>query len=227
MNVVVLFRTISPPISNRILQYTQIRKRSKQFKTRLHRKKVRLHNFCLEMSSSCLFFLFTISSAQADTEEEQAAKDKPAEEEEEIPEPEDVNPITVFCCHSYSFAIILSKSQPVIREECRESSKCASLTKHFEHCQEKVHAGHGFKGEDCVEEMCVFLTFIDQLHSFFGLMGIYSRCKSPFISSKCLIRTPIPSVASPVRCIPGRLDLILTHFLSYSMMHCVDVGSLS
>jgi ubiquinol-cytochrome c reductase subunit 6 len=26
---------------------------------------------------------------------------------------------------------------------------------HFEKCQEKVNAGEGYKGEDCVDEMCV------------------------------------------------------------------------
>ena len=49
-----------------------------------------------------------------------------------------------------------TKLHPAIREECKESSKCAALAKHFEHCQEKVHAGQGFKHEDCVEELCVF-----------------------------------------------------------------------
>ncbi|KAF9074558.1 hypothetical protein BDP27DRAFT_1213750 [Rhodocollybia butyracea] len=71
---------------------------------------------------------------EANTEEsseEESSKEAPAEEEEEEPEDE----------------------HPVIREECKNSSKCASLAKHFDHCQEKVHAGEGFKGEDCVEEI--------------------------------------------------------------------------
>ncbi|KAG1791107.1 Non-heme 11 kDa protein of cytochrome bc1 complex [Suillus plorans] len=42
---------------------------------------------------------------------------------------------------------------PVIIEECKNSAACASLTRHFEHCQEKVQSGQGFKGEDCVEEL--------------------------------------------------------------------------
>ena len=42
---------------------------------------------------------------------------------------------------------------PSLREECANSGKCAQFTKHFEHCQEKVEAGEGFKGEDCVEEL--------------------------------------------------------------------------
>ena len=46
-----------------------------------------------------------------------------------------------------------------LREECQESGACAKYTKHFAHCQEKVEAGEGFKGEDCVEEMfqCVLI----------------------------------------------------------------------
>ena len=39
-----------------------------------------------------------------------------------------------------------------LREECQQGS-CAKFTHHFAHCQEKVEAGEGFKGEDCVEEM--------------------------------------------------------------------------
>jgi ubiquinol-cytochrome c reductase subunit 6 len=42
---------------------------------------------------------------------------------------------------------------PVIREECGNTGKCAPLTKHYLHCQEKVEAGEGFKHEDCVEEL--------------------------------------------------------------------------
>ncbi|KAF9011858.1 hypothetical protein BDQ17DRAFT_1420265 [Cyathus striatus] len=41
---------------------------------------------------------------------------------------------------------------PAIRDECKEKN-CAKLAAHFEHCQEKVQAGEGFKGEDCVEEL--------------------------------------------------------------------------
>ena len=53
-----------------------------------------------------------------------------------------------------------TKLHPAIREECKESSKCAALAKHFEHCQEKVHAGQGFKHEDCVEELYVFFVHL-------------------------------------------------------------------
>ncbi|KAF5357434.1 hypothetical protein D9757_008421 [Collybiopsis confluens] len=68
------------------------------------------------------------------SEEEPAEKAEKAEEAEEEEEPEDE--------HS------------AIREECKNTEKCAPLVKHFEHCQEKVEGGKGFKGEDCVEEMC-------------------------------------------------------------------------
>lgn len=47
------------------------------------------------------------------------------------------------------------KVHPAIRDECRNTAACAALAKHFEHCQEKVESGKGFKGEDCVEELCV------------------------------------------------------------------------
>ena len=46
---------------------------------------------------------------------------------------------------------------PVVRDDCKEK-KCAKLAKHFEHCQEKVQGGEGFKGEDCVEELYVAVS---------------------------------------------------------------------
>ncbi|KAF5314368.1 hypothetical protein D9619_011948 [Psilocybe cf. subviscida] len=104
-------------------------------------------------SSIASFFASFVSNAdatesqKASTEDaevvvEESSKQEKAEEtedkeEEEEEEPEDVH--------------------PVIREECKETSKCAPLTKHFEHCQEKVANGEGFKGEDCVEELCMCL----------------------------------------------------------------------
>jgi hypothetical protein len=52
------------------------------------------------------------------------------------------------------------------------------MAKHFEHCQEKVEAGEGFKGEDCVEELYVPLTAV-----FKGARSYLSfRCKyMPFM----------------------------------------------
>ncbi|KAF5347342.1 hypothetical protein D9756_009957 [Leucocoprinus leucothites] len=70
-------------------------------------------------------------AAQPEEGEEEAAQ--PEEEEEE--EPEDLH--------------------PTIRDECKEK-KCAQLAQHFEHCNEKVQSGQGFKGEDCVEELCMY-----------------------------------------------------------------------
>ncbi|KAJ7307648.1 hypothetical protein DFH08DRAFT_975471 [Mycena albidolilacea] len=46
---------------------------------------------------------------------------------------------------------------PKIREECEASPACAPMKHHFEKCQEKVNAGEGYKGEDCVDEMCVYV----------------------------------------------------------------------
>lgn len=39
-----------------------------------------------------------------------------------------------------------------------ESSKCVPLTRHFQHCEEKIQEGKGYKGEDCVEELYVIFT---------------------------------------------------------------------
>jgi len=50
---------------------------------------------------------------------------------------------------------------PAIREACQNSKSCVPLTKHFEHCAEKVNAGHGFKGEDCVEELFHMMHCVD------------------------------------------------------------------
>ncbi|KAG7095471.1 hypothetical protein E1B28_006210 [Marasmius oreades] len=94
------------------------------------------------MSSLSSFFSSVFSVIQNDTEEkpetetkneaqEEVQEEEPAAEEEE--EPEDPH--------------------PAIREECQNSAKCAQLARHFEHCNEKVNAGQGFKGEDCVEEL--------------------------------------------------------------------------
>ncbi|KAJ3566343.1 hypothetical protein NP233_g7068 [Leucocoprinus birnbaumii] len=87
------------------------------------------------------FFSSFKSTIYADSEEkEPETPETPAEEateesaEEEEEEPEDLH--------------------PVIRDECKEK-KCAQLAQHFEHCQEKVQSGQGFKGEDCVEELTV------------------------------------------------------------------------
>ncbi|KAE9405400.1 Non-heme 11 kDa protein of cytochrome bc1 complex [Gymnopus androsaceus JB14] len=100
------------------------------------------------MSNSITSFLSSfLPTVQADAESEkptevaakESAEEPEAEAEEE--EPEDVH--------------------PTLRSDCQSSSKCAPLAKHFEHCQEKVNAGEGFKGEDCVEEMFHMMHCVD------------------------------------------------------------------
>ncbi|KAJ8508700.1 hypothetical protein ONZ45_g9068 [Pleurotus djamor] len=91
------------------------------------------------------FFSSVFSTVYADEDKQVAevqeasepAEEAAAEEEEEEPEDE----------------------LPALREEC-QSGKCAALAKHFEHCQEKVQSGQGFKGEDCVEELCTYLVIV-------------------------------------------------------------------
>ncbi|TFL02119.1 hypothetical protein BDV98DRAFT_566718 [Pterulicium gracile] len=74
------------------------------------------------------------SSQETNNKEEEAEEPEAAEEEEEE-EPED--------------------EMPAIREACEKTAACAPAVHHFQHCQEKVNAGEGFKGEDCVEELCI------------------------------------------------------------------------
>jgi len=90
------------------------------------------------------------SDSKVEPEAEKAESDSEAEPEAEkavvAAEPEEEEPEDV---------------QPAIREECKASPKCAGLTKHFEHCQERVHSGQGFKGEDCVEELFHMMHCVD------------------------------------------------------------------
>ncbi|KAG8902103.1 hypothetical protein FRB99_004830 [Tulasnella sp. 403] len=72
----------------------------------------------------------TTKSSEPEPEEEAEPE---AEAEEEAEEPEDV--------------------LPELRDSCKESKACSGFNKHFEHCTEKVTAGEGYKGEDCVEEL--------------------------------------------------------------------------
>ncbi|KAG2143914.1 Non-heme 11 kDa protein of cytochrome bc1 complex [Suillus cothurnatus] len=88
------------------------------------------------------------------TEEEVAEAEEPSKEsEEEEVEAED--------------------DHPIILEECKKSAACASLTRHFEHCQEKVQSGQGFKGEDCVEELVIY-----------SMMHCADACAAPKLFSK-------------------------------------------
>ncbi|KAI0758762.1 hypothetical protein C8Q74DRAFT_1372686 [Fomes fomentarius] len=89
------------------------------------------------MSFSSLFSsVFGTVHADAPEEKEvKEAQEEPQEEpqeEEEAEEPED--------------------PFPELQEQCANTAKCAPFQKHFAHCEEKVNAGEGFKGEDCVEE---------------------------------------------------------------------------
>ncbi|OBZ74801.1 hypothetical protein A0H81_05645 [Grifola frondosa] len=83
--------------------------------------------------SSFLSSFLPVAHADAPEEKEVKEEETPQEEEAEEEEPEDV--------------------MPAIVDECEQSAKCAPLLKHFQHCEEKVNAGEGFKGEDCVEEL--------------------------------------------------------------------------
>ena len=111
------------------------------------------------MSFSSFFSSF-LTVVHADAEEKvevaESAQAEIVEQAEEAEEPEDVSPTHTTCCTSS--LIHLLQLNPEIREECKNSTKCASLTRHFEHCQEKVLAGQGYKGEDCVEEL--YVTYI-------------------------------------------------------------------
>ncbi|KAH9915960.1 uncharacterized protein BXZ73DRAFT_106025 [Epithele typhae] len=89
------------------------------------------------MSLSSFFSSF-LETVHADAPEEKPEDKEPAQEEAQEQEPEEEEePEDIF---------------PKIQDECAETAKCAPLAKHFAHCEEKVNAGEGFKGEDCVEE---------------------------------------------------------------------------
>jgi len=92
-------------------------------------------------------------SEKKDDEGKEGKEEEPAEEEEEEEEDEPEDP------------------QPVLREECQNSAKCTPLKQHFEHCQEKIHNGQGYKGEDCVEEM-------------FHMMHCADECAGPRLFAK-------------------------------------------
>ncbi|KAJ6492350.1 hypothetical protein DFH09DRAFT_876124, partial [Mycena vulgaris] len=87
------------------------------------------------MSGTGSFILSLFPTKHADAVEEKPA---PAEEpKEEGPtaeeEPEDVH--------------------PAIRAEYEARRDCAPMKHDFKKCQEKMQAGKGFKGEECVEEL--------------------------------------------------------------------------
>jgi len=90
----------------------------------------------------------SVGKNEDNKEEAEAGGEAEAEEEEEPEDP-----------------------RPVIQEECINSSACISFKKHFDHCQEKVQAGEGFKGEDCVEEL-------------FHMMHCADTCAAPKLFAK-------------------------------------------
>ncbi|KIM82115.1 hypothetical protein PILCRDRAFT_97586 [Piloderma croceum F 1598] len=107
---------------------------------------------------SSLFSSFTVHADAPEAKDENVEESKEGEKEEggeEEPEPEEEEePEDVY---------------PAIREECQETKACAGHAKHFQHCQEKVEAGEGYKGEDCVEEL---------------MMHCVDNCAAPKLFSK-------------------------------------------
>nr|XP_018259063.1 ubiquinol-cytochrome c reductase subunit 6 [Kwoniella dejecticola CBS 10117]OBR81221.1 ubiquinol-cytochrome c reductase subunit 6 [Kwoniella dejecticola CBS 10117] len=103
----------------------------------------------LTLMSCHVMTIYYSAHAEAPEESEEPAEEggedseekDEEEEEEEEEEPED--------------------PAPAIREEC-EQKTCAEHVHHFKHCQEKVEAGNGFPGEDCVEEFFHVLHCVDQ-----------------------------------------------------------------
>ncbi|KAH7101502.1 hypothetical protein BKA62DRAFT_618593 [Auriculariales sp. MPI-PUGE-AT-0066] len=94
------------------------------------------------------FLSAILPSARNDEKEEEPPKGEQADapaEEEEAPEPEDVH--------------------PVVRQECQESAECSKVAHHYQHCQDKVNAGEGAKGENCIEELFQYVTFSSELVS--------------------------------------------------------------
>jgi hypothetical protein len=49
---------------------------------------------------------------------------------------------------------------PGIREAC-QAAECREPASHFKHCSEKVEAGQGWQGEDCVEELFHLMHCVD------------------------------------------------------------------
>lgn len=110
------------------------------------------------------FFSSFLNTVHGDAPEEKQPDDKTIEEEvveagEPSKESEEEEEVEAEDVH------------PIIMEECKNSAACASLTRHFEHCQEKVQSGQGFKGEDCVEEL-------------FHMMHCADACAAPKLFSK-------------------------------------------
>jgi hypothetical protein len=81
---------------------------------------------------------------------------------------------------------------PKIRKECEESPACTPMKHHFEKCQEKVDAGEGYKGEDCVDEMCVSLLTSPTSDSL-------TRCRCTSIPARFVLTDVDPDLTFPSR----------------------------
>ncbi|CAE6442998.1 unnamed protein product [Rhizoctonia solani] len=125
----------------------------------------------LTVSVPCPAIIMTFWSSlfpTAHAEEENPPKEEKAQEEEEEEEPEDV--------------------LPGLQEECKQTAACSGFNKHFAHCTEKVTAGQGFKGEDCVEEFFL-LQYWDiaddrSTRQLVHLMHCVDNCVAPKLFSK-------------------------------------------
>ncbi|KAJ6540415.1 hypothetical protein B0H19DRAFT_1175621 [Mycena capillaripes] len=106
-------------------------------------------------------------NASASAEEEEAPKD--GEQKEEGGEAEEEEP---------------EDEHPQIRAACESSPSCAPLKHHFEKCQEKVQAGEGRKGEDCVDEMCTCLRPCSSPRTNVIMMHCSEACAAPKIFAK-------------------------------------------
>ncbi|KAL1406052.1 Cytochrome b-c1 complex subunit 6, mitochondrial [Vanrija albida] len=82
-----------------------------------------------------------VPAEEPEAEAEEEAAEEPAEEEEDEDEdPED--------------------QAPAVREDC-EANECKDAAKHFKHCADKIEAGKGWHGEDCVEELFHVMHCVD------------------------------------------------------------------
>lgn len=105
------------------------------------------------------FFTVHADAPEEKEEKEEPSQEEteaePAQEEEEEEEPEDVriDRRTVLLSAGSCLLVCVGQPLPAIVEECEQSAKCAPALHHFQHCEEKVNAGEGYKGEDCVEEL--------------------------------------------------------------------------
>ncbi|KAJ7663355.1 Non-heme 11 kDa protein of cytochrome bc1 complex [Mycena polygramma] len=116
------------------------------------------------MSGISSFFSSFLPTVHADSPEEKP-EDKQATETAKVEEGEGAEPKEEVEEEEPE------DEHPKIREECQTSPACAPLKHHFDKCQEKVQAGEGFKGEECIEEM-------------FHMMHCSEACAAPKVFAK-------------------------------------------